>query len=115
VVAPATALRVVATTRGVARFFDVSRITRFWSSDKYTVFLGDGEEQLTDEPLGALEERLAPHGFLRIHRGELVRVFAIKALLADGDGHRVELDDGQVARVSRRSLVDLKSALGLSS
>jgi DNA-binding LytR/AlgR family response regulator len=112
-IAPAAGLRVVATTRGVARFFDVSRITRFWSSDKYTMFIGDGEEQLTDEPLGAIEERLAQHGFLRIHRGELVRIFAIKSLLTDGDGHRVELDDGQVARVSRRSLTDVKKALGL--
>lgn len=112
-VAPTTGTRVVAITRGVARFFDVTRITRFWSSDKYTVFMGDGEEQLTDEPLGALAQRLLQHGFLRIHRGELVRIAAIKALSADIEGHRVELDDGQVARVSRRSLPDTRRALGL--
>jgi DNA-binding LytR/AlgR family response regulator len=113
-VAPPMGPRVVATSRGVTRFFDATRITRFWSSEKYTLFVGDGDEQLTDEPLGALEQRLAPHGFLRIHRGELVRVAAIKALHADDDGHRVELDEGQAARVSRRSLADVKRALGLA-
>jgi two-component system LytT family response regulator len=60
-----------------------------------------------------LESRLQPLGFLRVHRAELVRASAVKALhVADGV-HEVELTDGQRARVSRRALAEVRRALGL--
>lgn len=105
--------RVVIHTRGVIRFFDVATIDRFRAADKYTAFTVDGQEHLTEEPLTALEERLVPHGFVRVHRGELVRVAAIRALTHDDDGHRVHLADGQVVPVSRRLVTALRTALAL--
>jgi DNA-binding LytR/AlgR family response regulator len=111
-VAPASS-RVMSTARGLVQFFDAVSITRFWSADKYTFFRADGEERLTEEPLADLETRLAAFGFLRVHRAELVRVGAVKALrFADGV-YEVDLSDGQVARVSRRSLREVRRALGL--
>jgi two-component system LytT family response regulator len=107
-------VRVLSSERGLVRLFDAPAITRFWAADKYTVFRADGEEHLTEESLDALEVRLGPLGFLRIHRSELVRLAAVKALRA-GDGlYEVELSDGQVARVSRRSLAEVRRALGIA-
>ena len=106
--------RVIAATRGVFRVFDAREITRFWACDKYTSFRGDDTEHLTEESLNALEVRLAPHGFVRVHRGELVRLDSIRELRAIDGGHEITLADGQVARVSRRALPSIKLALGLS-
>jgi len=77
------------------------------------VFRAGGQEHLTEEPLTTLEERLAPFGFLRVHRAELVRSDAVRALrLVDGH-YELCLSDGQHARVSRRALPAIKVALGL--
>ncbi|WNG42699.1 response regulator transcription factor [Archangium minus] len=105
--------RIITVTRGVSRFFDARDITRFWSSDKYTLFRADQDEHCTEEPLSLLEERLRSHGFLRVHRGELIRLGSVKALRSNEGIHEVELEDGQSARVSRRSLSAVKAALGL--
>jgi len=105
--------RVVSGTRQLLELFDAREITRFWASDKYTLFRAGGEEHLTEEPLTALEERLERFGFLRVHRAELVRTDAVRALrLVDGH-YELSLSDGQHARVSRRALPAIKVALGL--
>lgn len=105
--------RVSAVDRGALRIFDAREITRFWSSERYTVFLGEGRELLTQEPLAELEQRLAPHGFLRVHRAELVQLPKIRALHPQAGQWEIELSDGQRARVGRRQVAALKAALGL--
>jgi DNA-binding LytR/AlgR family response regulator len=117
--APATALappgppRIISGTRNMIQLFDARSITRFWSSDKYTQFRAEGEEHLTEEPLAALAERLSPYGFLRVHRAELVRSDAVRALRSTGGHYELCLADGQCARVSRRAVQAIKTALGL--
>ena len=109
----AEAPRVVTHERGTIRLFDASVINRFWACDKYTVFLCDGEEHLTEEPLSLLAERLARWGFFRVHRSELIRVAAVRALSSDDGIHEVKLADGQVSRVSRRLVGALRKKLRL--
>ncbi len=111
--APSDAPRIVVQERGAIRLFDAPSVTRFHATDKYTAFLHAGAEQLTEEPLSVLEQRLQKHGFLRVHRAELVRLSAIRALRFENGIHELELDDGQTARVSRRSVALLKRMLGL--
>ncbi|WP_437294171.1 LytR/AlgR family response regulator transcription factor [Sorangium sp. So ce426] len=98
---------------GKVRFFDPLLVTRFRADDKYTAFLFDGEEHLLRESLSTLEERLAPFGFVRVHRAELVRANAVRALTPDAGGALLHLSDGQTVTVSRRSLPALKQLLGL--
>jgi DNA-binding LytR/AlgR family response regulator len=86
---PTSSTRVVSSARGEVRFFEAKDLTRFWANEKYTVFYADGAEQLTEEPLSELEQRLAAVGFLRIHRGELVRLDAVKVLRAEHGVHEV--------------------------
>lgn len=106
--------RVIVVERGAIRLFDACAVARYWAEDKYTLFQADGAERLTLEPLAELEARLAPHGYLRIHRSELVDVSRVRALVADDSGQVVELDDGQRARVSRRRATELRAKLGLA-
>jgi len=106
--------RIVVNTRNMIQLFDARQITRFWSSDKYTVFRAAGEEHLTEEPLALLADRLLAFGFLRVHRAELVRSDAVSALRIVDGHHELCLSDGQYARVSRRSLPAIKVALGLA-
>lgn len=109
--APPNTSRVISSSRGEVKFFDAQHITRFWAAEKYTLFIADGEEQLTEEPLAALETRLAPLGYMRVHRSEVVRLAAVKAL-RDTDGiAELMLSDGQVARVSRRLLQSVRRSL----
>jgi DNA-binding LytR/AlgR family response regulator len=93
------------------RVFVASQITRFHAEDKYTAFVVDGVEQLTEETLDALESRLVAWGFIRVHRAELVQLARIRALHVAGAGGEVELDDGQRAKVSRRALPDVRRQL----
>jgi DNA-binding LytR/AlgR family response regulator len=111
--APRSSTRVAVVDRGVVRLFDARDVSRFWSSDKYTLFRSAGAEHLTQEPLSALAERLEPHGFMRVHRGELVNLARVRAIRSQDGQHVVELDDGQESRVSRRELTTFKAALGL--
>lgn len=105
--------RVVAHDRGTLLMFDARTIDRFHAAEKYTSFLAEGREHLTEEPLSALEQRLQEFGFLRVHRSELVRLAAVRALTARTGEHEVRLADGQTVQVSRRFLADLRRALGL--
>ena len=113
-VAPANPTRIITGGRGEVRFFDAREVTRFWASEKYTLFRADGEEHLTEESLSQLAQRLGPAGFVQVHRSELVRLDAVRALRTEEGIHEVTLSDGQVARVSRRELAAVRRALGLS-
>lgn len=108
----AESTRVVSSLRGEVRLFDARAVSRFWASDKYTLFIADGEEQVTEEPLSALAARLAA-GFHRVHRAELVNLARIKTVLGDQGRRLIVLDDGQRVRVSRRQMAALRTALGL--
>jgi DNA-binding LytR/AlgR family response regulator len=105
--------RVVTHQRGTTRLFDARTITRFRACDKYTLFAAEGEEHLTDEPLASLGRRLAPWGFVRAHRAELIRLTAVRSLSSADGIHEARLEDGQVSRISRRLLGELKRQLGL--
>ena len=111
---PTGGTRIVASSRGVIRLFEATELTRLWSSDKYTVFRAGAEEHLTEEPLSAIEARLAPHGFLRTHRAELINLQRVRSLLFEAGSYEVELSDGQRARVSRRMVSQVKRALGIA-
>jgi DNA-binding LytR/AlgR family response regulator len=106
-------VRIAARSGGVVELLDPARIRRLYAADKYTLCVLDGREYVLDETLQQLEERLRPHGFMRVHRRELVSVSRVKALWPLGSAAEVELDDGQRAEVSRRSLAELKTRLGL--
>lgn len=106
-------LRITARKGDSLRVFDPSEIDRLNSAGGYTSFHHEGEEFLLDESLNTLEERLKPLGFLRVHRSELIRIGAIRAIHSDDGGTIVELVGGERAPVSRRLVAELKTVLGI--
>ena len=96
------------------RFVDAREVACFHADEKYLRFTFAGREHLLRESLDTLESRLAPHGFVRAHRGALVRVGAVEAFEQAGGGSLVLVTGEQVA-ISRRCLAAVRTALGLES
>lgn len=99
--------RVVAREGAHTFLFSAADIARFFADDKYTCFRHGEREFLIEESLSALAERLGGDGFFRTHRAELVNLRRVRALR----GAVLELDTGEIARVSRRTLPRLRRAL----
>jgi two-component system response regulator AlgR len=95
------------------RLFDARAITRLFANEKYVAFVFDSREHLMRDTLNDLEERLGAFGFVRVHRGELVRLDAIVSLESSGDSAIATLTDGQRALVSRRYVAELRRRLGV--
>lgn len=96
------------------RFVDAREVASFVSDEKYVRFVAGGREHLLRESLDALETRLAPHGFVRAHRGALVRKGAVEAF-DQNEGGTLVLTNGDRVPVSRRCLPGVRAALGLSA
>ncbi|MEO0558097.1 MAG: response regulator [Bacteroidota bacterium] len=63
---------------------------------------GARKTYLASQGIGALEERLDPDRFARVHRSTIVALDALRALERDNSGgFTVRLSDGAVVRVSR--------------
>ncbi len=63
--------------------------------------------------LGALERRLDPSVFLRVHRSTLVRRSEVRGLRVTGDGtYQLRLQSGAVVAVSERYVGAVRAALG---
>jgi DNA-binding LytR/AlgR family response regulator len=60
---------------------ELNRITHFWAEDKVTFAATEqGAKYITDSSITDLEQKLAPKGFVRIHRNTLVNVAFIAEL-----------------------------------
>ena len=65
--------------------------------DKIRDILFGSQMRDYDRRFSTLEERLSAHGFLRVHRAELIRLDAVKSLSTSDGMHEVKLADGQAA------------------
>ena len=101
--------------RGTGRtlFVDVEEIRWIEAADYYArLHLGSGS-QLLRRSLQALEERLDPDRFVRVHRSAIVAVDRVRELHPTFRGDAVVvLDDGTRVRVSRRHRRTLETCLG---
>lgn len=96
------------------RFIDAREIECFLADEKYVRFVSRGRDHLLRESLDALEARLGAHGFLRAHRGALVRREAVEAF-DQNDGGTLVLKTGERVPVSRRCLPAVRAALGIGA
>ncbi|HEY6358567.1 MAG TPA: LytTR family DNA-binding domain-containing protein [Vicinamibacterales bacterium] len=97
-------------------FVDVARISHVYADHKLTYAVADGKPYCLDSTLAALERRLDPKRFVRIHRRALVSMRWIQALHADDGGQIVlELRDQSRTRliVSKGRAAHVKARLGL--
>ena len=108
----AEAWRLIVGDGTLKRFVDVREVDSFVADEKYVALRWREHELLIRESLDALEQRLAPFGFVRANRGVLVRKGAIEAWDSEGGGTLV-LAGGERVPVSRRAARAVRAALGL--
>ncbi len=82
------------------------------SADHYARVWSGGRPYLLREPLDALEVRLEGEGFIRAHRGALVRLGAVRVLQRSAEGTvTLVLASGTKVPVSRRRATALAAAI----
>ncbi len=94
----------------------VDQIRYIEAKDDYSCIYTDNDRFLSTISLAQLENRLAPHGFFRVHRGYIVNLEHVEDVEVVSSGIlQLGLDgipDKKIS-VSRRRVVQLKRALGI--
>lgn len=102
---------VVPTARG-ALVIELREIDWIEAADYYVRVWVGGRSYLIRDSLDQLEQRIGGHGFVRTHRGALVRLAAVRALHASEHGELVAmLGSGARVPVSRRRRAALVAAV----
>ncbi len=108
--APPAGALLVRTARGQTRL--AAHEVAWVAADDYCVTVhARGRRYLLRESLDALEARLAPAGFVRVHRSALVNLARVRHLCDEGGEAALRLDDGTRLPVSRRRRPALARAL----
>ncbi|WP_236246030.1 LytTR family DNA-binding domain-containing protein [Streptomyces sp. CC210A] len=95
---------------GVTRFVAIDEIAYVEAHGDYARLHTDEGSHLVRIPLSTLEERWAPHGFVRIHRRHLVALGRIDELRLDGGATAVRVGSAELS-VSRRHARQLRDLL----
>jgi two-component system LytT family response regulator len=99
------------------RLLDVSDVEWIEAADDHVEIHAAGARYRLRESLAALEARLDPAHFVRIHRAAIVRIDHVRELCCDGPTEReatVVLRDGKRLPVSRRRLAQVRALLSRS-
>jgi two-component system, LytTR family, response regulator len=114
--APRTKLeRIVVRESGRVYFVDVAAVEWLQASGNYiSLHVTGGKSHLVHDTMAAMETKLDPAMFVRIHRSTIVRVDRIKELLPHFNGeYIVVLKDAVRLKLSRTYLESARAALGL--
>jgi two-component system response regulator LytT len=114
--APARIERIPVEKAGKKLLLQVEDIFYIMAKDDYSYLHTDAERYLSTISLAALEKRLQPMGFFRVHRRYLVNLGCVKEVVPMYGGTLLlTLNDGEETQVpvSRRRVPSLKRALGL--
>jgi two-component system, LytTR family, response regulator len=96
-------------------FIDLARVTHFYAEDKLTYAVADGKTYCVDQSITALEQRLNPRQFARIHRATLLNSEWVREASTFGGSLVVRLKDAQLTEftVARNRISEVKKHLGL--
>lgn len=101
-------------SRGVQQRIGIESIDYIQAERDYVRLFAGGQSHLVSESISAMESRLAPLGFLRIHRSTLVRHETVVQMSQGRYGaFTLRLSDGTELRVGRTYLEGLRAALNL--
>jgi two-component system LytT family response regulator len=93
------------------RMVPVNEIQYFLSEDHVTTLFTRDTSYACDPSLSALEERLDPRGFLRIHRNAIVNLREISSFTLESNAS-LTLRSGVTLKVSRERKKELKALIG---
>ena len=106
--------RIPVELRGQVRAVPVDRIEYITASGPYAELHVDGRTFTVRERMQALEEKLDPERFFRIHRSAIVRLDMIDVFLRHAGGdYGVRLRNGVELSVSRSKREELETKLGI--
>ena len=94
----------------------IDQIRYIEAKDDYSCIYTDTDRYLSTISLAKLEQKLAPNGFFRVHRGYIVNLEYVEDVEVVSSGILqlgVNGIEGKKISVSRRRVVALKRALGL--
>lgn len=107
---------VVKRPNGRVRFVPVSELLWIEAARDYVRLHTDAESHLVRETMSALEKRLDPREFVRVHRSTIVRLDAIQEIKYEASGRcSVLLVDGSRRPASRSGRRRLEGAIGYSA
>jgi hypothetical protein len=107
---PAGAPRIEVRDGGTAVFLTPGEIASVEAAGNYVEFRTAARTHLVRGTLAAWEAKLAPHGFLRVHRSRLINRAHIRALKPTPAGDiEITLEDGRSVLGSRRYRAALES------
>lgn len=103
-------------SRGGHQRIGIESIAYIQAERDYVRLFASGQSHLIGETITAMENRLGPLGFLRIHRSTLVRRETVTQMLQGRYGaFTLRLTDGTELRVGRTYIAGLRTALGLTN
>jgi two-component system LytT family response regulator len=107
--------RIAVESKGKVRVVPVAQIDYILASGVYAeLYVGD-RRFIVRETLNALEQRLDPRVFMRIHRSAIVKLELVDLFLrGEGGDYEVQLKNGTRLRVSRSRRETLEQRLGVS-
>jgi two-component system, LytTR family, response regulator len=106
--------RIAVEMKGQVRVVPVDQVQFITASGPYAELHTPERSYVIRERMQALEERLDPARFLRIHRSVIVRLDMIDSLLRGGGGdYAVKLKTGAKLRVSRTRVDELERRMGV--
>lgn len=106
--------RIAVELRGQIRAVPVARIEYITASGPYAELHVDGRTFAVRERMQALEEKLDPRLFFRIHRSAIVRLDMVDVFLRHAGGdYGVRLKNGVELSVSRTRREELEARLGI--
>lgn len=110
--APSRDRAIIVTTPRGAVVIPVAEIDWIQAESNYARIWAGSRSYLLREPLRLLEQRIGSDGFARAHRRALVRLAAVRELMAPADGELVaQLASGTQVPISRRRRAAFSSAL----
>jgi two-component system LytT family response regulator len=78
------------------QFLDLRRVTHFYAEDKLTYAVAEGKAYCVDYTITALETKLDPKKFIRVHRSTVVNIDWIKDVASlPGGALNLQLKDGK--------------------
>lgn len=106
--------RIAVEMRGQIRVIPVEQVDYLAAEGNYVRLHSRGESYLLSDTLSAMEERLDPEEFFRIHRSTIVRLDRVEALhTASGGDYAVRLVDGTILKLARGRRDDFAQRMGL--
>jgi two-component system LytT family response regulator len=107
--------RIAVRTRGRVVMVRPEEINYVEGAGDYVELHTEDDTHLHRETMDGIEERLAPHGFQRIHRSTIVNLDRIEALTTDRHGsYHVCLEEGPRLKLSRSYRESFEEAIGAS-